>query len=130
MINKVILVGRLVADPEQRSEKAPVAARMATSDSWTGKDGEKKERTEFHRLAIWGKSGDALLRYGTKGATIYVEGRIQTATYTDKDAVERKGITIIVSSWRFVGPKQEKAAEPKPAAVAASDDEWDGDLPF
>src|SRR6187455_540602 len=86
-VNKVILIGNLGADPELKytpSNQAVCNLRLATTDKWTTKDGEKKEKTEWHRVAVWGKQAENCHKYLAKGRPIYVEGQLQTRSY-EKD---------------------------------------------
>src|SRR5687767_13019833 len=91
-VNKVMLVGNLGRDAEVRYTPggAPVASfSIATTENWTSKDGEKHEQTEWHRIVLWGKSAESLQPYLTKGKQIYVEGRLQTRQWDDKDGNKR-----------------------------------------
>ena len=92
-VNKVILIGNLGADPEIRrtQDGRPVAnLRLATSESWKDKTtGERKEKTEWHRVVLWGKSAESLTGYLLKGKQIYVEGKLQTRQWDDKDGNKR-----------------------------------------
>lgn len=97
-INKIILIGNLGADPDTRftrSGKATTELRLATSRKWKGTDGNLEEATEWHRVVLWDKQAEFAGKYLTKGAKVYVEGRIQTRTY-EKDG-ETKYITEIVA---------------------------------
>ena len=87
-VNKVILIGNLGADPELKytpSGAAVVNFRIATGESWTDKDGQKQERTEWHRIVVWNKLGELAAQYLVKGRQVYVEGRIQTREWQDRD---------------------------------------------
>ena len=91
-VNKVILVGNLGRDAELRYTPggAPVATlNMATTEVWNDKGGQKQEKTEWHRVVLWGKTAESLNEYLTKGKQIYVEGRLQTRKWTDKDGHEK-----------------------------------------
>ena len=98
-VNKVILVGNLGRDAELRYTPggAPVATlSLATTEVWNDNtSGQKQEKTEWHRVVVWGKSAEALSEYLTKGKQIYVEGRLQTRTWDDRDGV-RRWMTVIV----------------------------------
>jgi single-strand DNA-binding protein len=105
-INKVILVGHLGADPDLRytaSGGAVCELRLATSESWKDKGGEKQERTEWHRIIVWGKTGEACAKYLAKGRMAYVEGRIQSRSYDDKDGVKKYITEIVASDVQFLG---------------------------
>jgi single-strand DNA-binding protein len=97
-VNKVILLGNLTRDPELRhtENKKPVCAfGLATNKNWVSYDGEKHEETEFHRLVAWDKLAEVCNQFLKKGRKVYVEGRLQTRSYKDKDGVE-KTVTEIV----------------------------------
>ena len=92
-VNKVILIGNLGADPEVRYTQGgqPVAnLRIATTDVWNDKDGNRQERTEWHSISVWGKQAEHCGQYLSKGRQVYVEGRLQSREYTDKEGVQRK----------------------------------------
>jgi single-strand DNA-binding protein len=91
-VNKVILVGNLGRDAELRYTPGGAAVatlNMATTDVWNDKAGQKQEKTEWHRVVLWGKSAEALAEYLTKGKQIYIEGRLQTRQWDDKDGNKR-----------------------------------------
>jgi len=91
-VNKVILVGNLGRDAELRYTPggAPVATlNLATTEVWNDKAGQKQEKTEWHRVVLWGKSAESLSEYLVKGKQIYVEGRLQTRQWDDKDGNKR-----------------------------------------
>ncbi len=98
-INKVILVGNLGSDPELRSTGSGVSIcsfSLATSESWTDKQsGEKQERTEWHRIKIFGRLGEIAAEYLKKGRQVYIEGSIRTDKFTGKDGVEKYFTHII-----------------------------------
>jgi single-strand DNA-binding protein len=104
--NKVILLGNLGADPELRYTPAGRAVanfRMATNERWTDKEGEKQERTEWHRVVAWGPTGEAVGEYLKKGRPVYVEGRLQTREWEDKEGIKRYTTEIIAQSVQFLG---------------------------
>src|ERR1700738_2216576 len=91
-VNKVILVGNLGRDAELRYTPGGAAVatlNMATTEGWNDKAGQKQEKTEWHRIVLWGKSAETLSEYLTKGKQIYVEGRLQTRQWDDKDGNKR-----------------------------------------
>lgn len=107
-INKVILVGTTGKDPEVRysqSGTANATLSLATNETWKDKNGEKQERTEWHRLKFFGKLAEIVGEYVTKGQTIYVEGSLRTDKYTDKQGIERYTTDIIVSEMQMLGGK-------------------------
>jgi len=96
-VNKVILVGNLGRDAELRYTPggAPVAKfSIATTEVWNDKAGQRQERTEWHNVDLWGKPAESLKEYLVKGKQVYVEGRIQTDEYTDKEGVKRKSTKV------------------------------------
>jgi single-strand DNA-binding protein len=106
-INKVILVGNLGADPETRytaGGSAITTIRIATSESWKDKQtGEQQERTEWHRIKFFGRLAEIAGEYLKKGRQVYVEGRLQTDKYTDKDGIERYTTDIIANEMQMLG---------------------------
>lgn len=106
-INKVIIVGNLGADPETRytgSGTAITSLRLATSEAWTDKQsGEKQERTEWHRVKLFGKLAEIAGEYLKKGRQVYIEGSLRTDKYTDKDGVERYSTDIIANEMQMLG---------------------------
>jgi single-strand DNA-binding protein len=103
---KVIILGHLGADPELRTTASgePVCnLRVATSESWTDAKGEKQERTEWHAITVFGRQAEPCGRFLAKGRQVFVEGRIQSRKYTDKDGIERRATEIIASNVLFVG---------------------------
>ena len=107
-VNKAILVGNLGRDPEMRhtpNGQAVVNFTLATSESWTDKSGEKQERTEWHRIVVWGRTAEMCNQYLSKGRTVYVEGRIQTREWEDKEGNKRYTTEINANNVNFIGPR-------------------------
>jgi len=105
-VNKVILVGNLGADPEVRftpGGQAVANFRIATSESWKDKDGQKQERTEWHRIVVWGKLGELCGEYLKKGRQVYLEGRLQTREWNDKEGKKNYTTEVVVSNVCFLG---------------------------
>lgn len=105
-VNKVILVGNLGRDPEVRympSGEAVTNINMATTDNWKDKNGEKQERTEWHRVAFFGKLAEIAGEYLKKGSSVYVEGRLQTRKWQDKEGNERYTTEIIADRMQMLG---------------------------
>ena len=105
-VNKVILVGRLGADPEVRyigSGTAVANFNMATSSSYTDKSGEKTEKTEWHRIVAFGKLGEICGEYLAKGKQVYIEGRLQTRDWEDRDGNKRKTTEIVAGTMQMLG---------------------------
>lgn len=113
-LNKVMLIGRLGSDPELRytpDGTAVASFSIATSEEWKDKNtGEKKERTEWHRVVAWRKLGEICGEYLAKGKQVYVEGRIQTRGWEDKDGNKRYTTEIIASDIQFLGAKDSSNA--------------------
>ncbi|MHA6205258.1 single-stranded DNA-binding protein [Dyella soli] len=112
-INKVIIVGNLGADPETRytgNGTAITSIRIATSENWTDKQsGEKQERTEWHRVKLFGRLAEIAGEYLKKGRQVYIEGSLRTDKYTDKDGVERFSTDIIAAEMQMLGGGSEGA---------------------
>ena len=135
MVNKVILIGRLGADPEIRytPSGAEVATfRIATSESWTNKSGEKEERTEWHRIVAWRGLAKICGEYLSKGKLVYVEGRLRTRSWEDRDGNKRTTTEIEATDMKMLGgvgeaSRKAKEAEPESAPPATKEEE---DIPF
>lgn len=100
-VNKVILIGNLGANPELKhlpSGQAVCELRLATTDTFTDKQGQKQERTEWHRVNVWGKVAENCAKYLQKGRQVYVEGRIQTRSWDDKETGQKRYATEIVAN--------------------------------
>lgn len=96
-VNKVILVGNLGRDAEVRYTPGGAAVArfsIATTEVWNDKGGQRQERTEWHNIDLWGKQAESLSEYLVKGKQVYIEGRLQTDEYTDKDGVKRKATKV------------------------------------
>jgi single-strand DNA-binding protein len=115
-VNKVILVGNLGADPEVRytqGGQAVTELRMATSEQWTDKDGQRQERTEWHAVSAWGKTAELCGQYLAKGRKVYVEGRLESREYTDKEGVKRKVWEVRADKVTFLdGTKRDEVERP------------------
>ena len=155
-INKVILVGNLGAKPELKygaSGNAVTNLSVATSDSWTDKNtGQKQERTEWHRVSLFGKLAEVAAQYTDKGSKVYVEGKLQTTKYTDNAGIEKYSTSVVVGGFNGVfqmldrrddsnmstpsessnttmeAPTQNAQSAPKITPVAK--DEFEDDIPF
>ncbi len=105
-VNKVILIGNLGADPEVRytqNSQAVANFRIATTDVWTDREGNKQERTEWHNIVAWGKLGEICGQYLKKGKQIYVEGRIQTRQWEDKEGGKRYTTEVVANIMQMLG---------------------------
>lgn len=110
MINKVILIGNLGADPELRYTTSGVAVatlRLATSRRWKDKDGNMQDETEWHRVIVWNKSAEFCGNYLSKGSKIYVEGRLQTRKWQDQSGTDRYTTEIVSNIVQNLTPKGE-----------------------
>lgn len=145
-VNKVILIGNLGADPETRylpSGDAVTNIRIATTDTWKDKSGEKQEHTEWHRIAFFGKLAEIAGEYLKKGSPVYVEGRIRTRKWQDKEGQDRYSTEIVADRMQLLGGRGSGAEtmSREPATVGAGSvkgppkksggfDEMDDDIPF
>jgi single-strand DNA-binding protein len=114
MVNKVILIGRLGADPEVRytQDGAMVTNfRLATNEQWTDRSGEKMQRTEWHRIVTFGKLAEICGNYLSKGRLVYTEGRIQTRSWDDRDGNKRYTTEIIATNMQILEPKGQEAEQ-------------------
>ena len=105
-VNKVILIGNLGRDPELRytqNGQAVANFTLATSENWTDKSGEKVERTEWHRIVAWGRTAELCAQYLSKGRTVYIEGRLQTREWEDRDGNKRQTTEINANTVQFLG---------------------------
>ncbi|MEZ4317295.1 MAG: single-stranded DNA-binding protein [Myxococcota bacterium] len=108
-VNKVILVGNLGADPETRTAQSGtmiVNLRLATSDRRKDRDGNWTDHTEWHRVVCFGRTAENVARFCKKGKQIYVEGRIQTQKWTDKDGNDKYTTEIVANEVRFLGGRE------------------------
>ncbi|MCU0561389.1 MAG: single-stranded DNA-binding protein [Desulfobacterales bacterium] len=122
-INKVIIVGNLGRDPEVSyvpSGAAVAKFSVATSETWKDKStGEKKERTEWHRIVAWDKLGEICGKYLAKGRQVYVEGKLQTRSYDDKDGVKRYVTEIVAQDVQFLGGNRDAQDPGRPGGPPA-----------
>ena len=105
-VNKVILLGNLGRDPETRyttGGDAVTNLNIATSEQWKDKSGEKQERTEWHRVVLFGRQAEIAGEYLKKGRSVYIEGRLQTRKWTDKDGVEKYSTEIVGDRMQLIG---------------------------
>jgi single-strand DNA-binding protein len=105
-VNKVILLGRLGQDPELKYTPGGAAVcnfSMATTEAWTDKQGAKQEKTEWHRIVVWGKLAELCNQYLAKGRQAFVEGRLQTRSWDDKDGTKRYTTEVMAATVQFIG---------------------------
>jgi single-strand DNA-binding protein len=110
-VNKVILIGNLGSDPEVRyleSGSAVAKFNIATTESYTNKNGERVDNTEWHRIELWEGLAKVAEKYLKKGNQVYIEGRIRTDTWTDKEGQQRTGVTIRANSMTLLGGPREE----------------------
>jgi single-strand DNA-binding protein len=151
-VNKVILVGNLGRDPETRyttGGEAVTNISIATTDTWKDKSGEKQERTEWHRVAFFGKLAEIAGEYLKKGSQVYVEGRLQTRKWQDKEGQDKYTTEIIADRMQMLGSRTgsgggdapERATSTAGASASATSrsggapakknvDDLDDDIPF
>ena len=111
-VNKVILIGNLGADPELKSTPNGAAVAnlsLATIDTWKDNDGNKQERTEWHRVIVWKKLAEITAEYLKKGSKVYFEGRLQTRSWEDKDGVKRYTTEVVADNMVMLGQKEQSA---------------------
>jgi single-strand DNA-binding protein len=112
-VNKVILVGRLGRDPETRytgSGQAVANFSVATDESFKDRNGERQKRTEWHKIVVWGKQAEIAQQYLKKGSLIFIEGRIQSREWQDKEGQKRTSFEIVANNFRMLGGRAEGAA--------------------
>jgi single-strand DNA-binding protein len=112
-VNKVILVGRLGRDPETRytgGGQAVANFSVATDESYKDKNGERQKRTEWHKIVVWGKQAEIAQQYLKKGSLIFIEGRIQSREWQDKEGQKRTSFEIVANNFRMLGGRAEGAA--------------------
>ncbi len=138
-LNKAMIIGNLGLDPEVRYTQSgtPVCnLRVATHERWTDRDGEPGERTEWHTVVVFGKSAENCGNYLTRGRAVYVEGRLQTRKWEDRDGQERYTTEIVANTVGFLGGRDADGADaPGGKASVASrrhytSDIDDSDIPF
>jgi single-strand DNA-binding protein len=155
-VNKVILIGNLGRDPETRfmpSGDAICNISIATTDTWKDKNGEKQEKTEWHRVAFFGKLAEIAGEYLKKGSQVYVEGRLQTRKWQDKDGADKYTTEIVANAMQMLGSRQGMgggdrgdappdregggaprggagAAKPAAAKSGGKFDDFEDDIPF
>jgi len=121
-VNKVILVGRLGRDPETRFTSGGQAVAnfsLATDESYKDRNGERQKRTEWHKIVVWGKQAEIAQQYLKKGSQIFVEGRIQSREWQDKEGQKRTSFEIVATNFRMLGGRGDGMAAGASAGAAA-----------
>ena len=137
MVNRVILVGRLGRDPEMRHTSSGTAVAnfsVATNERWNDQKGERQERTEWHNVVVWNKLAEICNEYLSKGKLVYLEGRLQTRDWEDRDGNKRRTTEVVAAEMRMLGARggddgvqeEVKQGEGGPMDVGITDD----DIPF
>lgn len=134
-VNKAIIVGNLGQDPEMRflpSGEAVANLRVATTDQWKDKDGNKQEATEWHRVSFFGKIAEVCGQYLKKGAQVYIEGSIRTRKWQDKEGQDRYTTEIRGDRMQMLGGKTDREAPSAPARPdnPGSFDDLEDDIQF
>ena len=112
-VNRVILVGRLGRDPETRytgSGQAVANFSVATDESYKDRNGERQKRTEWHKIVVWGKQAEIAQQYLKKGSLVFIEGRIRSREWQDKEGQKRTSFEIVANTFRMLGGRAEAAA--------------------
>ncbi|MEK2645093.1 single-stranded DNA-binding protein [Bdellovibrio sp. BCCA] len=123
-VNKVILVGRLGADPEVKaigSGSTVARLNIATSETWV-KDGQRQEKTEWHRVTVWGKLAEICGKHLAKGRQVYVEGKLQTRQWEDQQGQKRYTTEIVASTVQFLGAAGAESGAGRSSSSAGNDD--------
>jgi single-strand DNA-binding protein len=121
-VNRVILVGRLGRDPETRftgGGQAVANFSVATDETFKDRNGERQKRTEWHKIVVWGKQAEIAQQYLKKGALVYIEGRIQSREWQDKEGQKRTSFEIVASNFRMLGGRSDGAAAGAGAGAGA-----------
>ena len=136
-LNKVILIGNLGQDPEARftpQGTAVTSLSVATNESWKDQSGEKQDRTEWHRVVMYGRMAETASEYMKKGQMVYVEGRLHTREWEDKNQIKRRTTEISCDNFTMLGKRSDNTGSDRVAPYAApnpkSDSGSDDDLPF
>ena len=136
-VNKVMLIGLTGKDPETRymsNGEAVTNITLATTDTWKDKNGEKQEKTEWHRVTFYRKLAEIAGEYLKKGKPVYIEGRLETRKWTDKQGIERYTTDIIATDMKMLGSKPSESSQDKQPTRSQPPSGFDDidpeDLPF
>lgn len=120
-VNRVFLVGRLGRDPETRftsSGQAVANFSVATDETYKDRAGERQKRTEWHKIVVWGKQAEIAQKYLRKGSLVFIEGRIQSRQWDDREGQKRTSFEIVASNFRMLGGRAEGGGQGAPAPEA------------
>ena len=146
-VNKVIIIGNLGQDPEKKvtgTGQAVTTLNIATSEKWNDKSGQRQEKTEWHRVVVWGPQAENCAQYLSKGRQVYIEGRLQTRSWDDKDGNKRYTTEVVAQVIQFLGKRSDgvstgqdyKKPEQSNSQPSAQEDsgpppfDADDDIPF
>lgn len=140
-VNKVILIGNLGADPEKRvtgTGQSVTTFNIATTERWTDKAGQKQEKTEWHRIVTWGPQAETCAQYLAKGRQVFVEGRLQTRQWDDKEGNKRYTTEVVAQRVQFLGSPSGERRQDTTSVQTSVDQTPDldmglppsGDVPF
>ena len=134
-LNKVILIGNLGQDPEARFTPQGTAVcnlSVATNESWKDQSGEMKDRTEWHRVVMYGRMAETATEYMKKGQMVYVEGRLHTREWEDQNQIKRRTTEIRCDNFTMLGKRSDSSSAPSadPDSSMKPDADVDDDLPF
>src|SRR3984885_3998381 len=123
-VNKAILVGRLGRDPDTRYTSGGQAVcnfTMATDETYKDRSGERQKRTEWHRIVVWGKQAEIAQQYLRKGSLIFLEGRIQSRQWDDREGQKRTTVEIVANNFRMLGGRGDNAGSGAPSSGGDAD---------
>ena len=130
-VNKAMIIGNLGADPEPIKGGDGCRLSVATNERWTDKNGQKQERVEWHRVTCWGRTAENCIKFLSKGRQVFVEGRIETSEYTDRDGNKRKSTQIVARNVQFLSGGAPAANGQAPKTGPANSNHFDDDdIPF
>lgn len=141
-VNKVILIGHLGKDPEVRHLEGNTSVAtftLATTESYTNKEGKRVDQTEWHNIVVWRGLADIAEKYLSKGKQVYVEGKIRTRSYDDKEGIKRYVTEIVADSFTILGKKEDGSGSPASSSMSSAKEDdvlnnihknVEDDLPF
>ena len=132
-VNKVILIGRLGVDPELKytpSGRAYARFSLATNRAWKDQEGNKQEKTDWHKIVAWGKLAEIIGEWLKKGRRVYIEGRIETRSFEDKNGARRWITEVVADTMEMLGDKGADTSEEVESPPQEESPEEEDDLPF